>query len=269
MLSGPREISGCVPFAPALTTLPPPRAIERRYGNEISTGMPKKSEGFTCTGIVLRSTLTLAVVPPMSRASTSFAAVNFGEIRAAVNAKNRAGLDRIDGFGLGDAGNAAIDVADQKRACVAMDFAEIVFGLEQRGGQRAVGVGIDQGAIRASHVVRAFGDVAASQYGDGAEEMIGILLLHDLLNSNLLLGSAMSALQTDADAADSGFEQGADSIHDFGVGSAGVHADDIAFGKDAAHDDAALLFAVEVFFMAASDEQADARPAEVPQERWR
>ena len=69
--------------------------------------------------------------------------VGFREVGAGVDSEDRAGLDGINGFGFGDPGDAAIDVADEKRASVSGGFAEFVFGFEERGGKSAVGIGID------------------------------------------------------------------------------------------------------------------------------
>ena len=98
-----------------------------------------------------------------------------------MDAQDRAGLDSVNRFGLGDSSNAAVDVADEKRAGVSGGFAEIVFGFEQSGGQRAVGIGIDERGISARAIFGAFGNVAAGENGDRAEEMIGILLVNDRL----------------------------------------------------------------------------------------
>jgi hypothetical protein len=44
-----------------------------------------------------------------------------------VDAENWAGLDRVYRFGLGDSGDAAIDVTDEKCAGVSGGFAEFVW----------------------------------------------------------------------------------------------------------------------------------------------
>jgi len=72
MLSGPNSIPGFPSLPEGFTTLPPPSAIERKSGSEISTGMPKKSEGLRVIGRPFFKTLIFAVVPPMSIATTSF-----------------------------------------------------------------------------------------------------------------------------------------------------------------------------------------------------
>src|SRR5882762_4503358 len=107
MLSGPRVISPGLPFSRALTTLPPPRAMERRYGSRICTGMPKRSDGLLCNGSASPSTLTFAVDP-----------------------EYRTGLNRVDCFGLGNARNAAVDVAHQKRSGIAVLLPQIILGLK-------------------------------------------------------------------------------------------------------------------------------------------
>ena len=61
-------------------------------------------------------------------------------------------------------------------------FAQFVFGFEEGGGERAVGVGVDERGVGARGVVGGFGDVAAGEDRNGAEEMIGILLVNDALD---------------------------------------------------------------------------------------
>ena len=106
-----------------------------------------------------------------------------------MNSENRAGFDRINRFGFGDPCDAAIDVADEKSPCVLSGLAELVFGFEESGGERAVGIGVDYGAVGAGAIVGGFGNIAAGENGDGAEKMIGILQLNDAFDGNFAAGS--------------------------------------------------------------------------------
>src|SRR5271155_358897 len=133
-------------------------------------------------------------------------AVGFREVGAGVNSQDGAGFDGVNRFGLGDSGDAAVDVADEKRSGGSGGFAQLVFGFEEGGGERAVRVGVDERGIGAGAIFGGFGDVAAGEDGDGAEEMIGILLVNDAFDGNFAAGIAMGILQADADAAGAAFE---------------------------------------------------------------
>src|SRR5271156_6767754 len=134
-------------------------------------------------------------------------AVGFREVGAGVDAEDGAGLDGVYRFGLGDSGYAAIDVADEKCSGIAGGFAELVFGFEERGGKRAVSIGIDECGIGAGAIFGGFGNVAAGEDGYGAEKMIGVLLVNDAFDGNFAARIAMGILQADADAADAAFQE--------------------------------------------------------------
>src|SRR5580658_1064322 len=155
--------------------------------------------------------------------------VGFCEVRAGVNSQDRAGFDGVNGSGLGDSGDAAIDVADEKSAGVSGGFAELVFGFEESGGERAVGIGIDERGIGARAVFGGFGNVAASEYRNGAEEMIGVLLVNDAFDGNFAARIAMGILEADADAAHAALEKFASSVHDFELAGRRAEADHIVF----------------------------------------
>ena len=76
-------------------------------------------------------------------------------MRASMNAQNRPGLDRVDRLRLRNPGGAAIDVAHQKRARVAMHFAKVIFGFEERRRQRSMRVRVDDRAVRSRGIIRA------------------------------------------------------------------------------------------------------------------
>src|SRR5580658_4771866 len=141
--------------------------------------------------------------------------VGFCEVRAGVNSQDRAGFDGVNGSGLGDSGDAAINVADEKSAGVSGGFAELVFGFEESGGERAVGIGIDERGIGAGAIFGGFGNVAASENRNGAEEMVGVLLVNDALDENFAARVAVGILQADANATDAAFKEFARGVHDF------------------------------------------------------
>ena len=157
-----------------------------------------------------------------------------------------------------DAGDTAVDVADQKTAGITGRLPQLVLGLEERGGERAVGIGVDQGAEGARLVVGAFGNVAAGEHRHRAEKMVGVLLIDDAFDRDLRGRIAMRIFQADADAADAPLEQRAGGRHDLGVVRRIADADDVGVGHEAIQDEAAGLGAVEVLFVAAGYEQADA-----------
>src|SRR5271154_1722464 len=134
-------------------------------------------------------------------------AVGFREIGAGVNSQDGAGFDGVNGFGLGDSGDAAVDVADEKCAGVAGGLAQLGFGFEEGGGERAVRVGVDERGIGARAIFGRFGDVATGEDRDGAEEMIGILLVNNALDGNFAAGIAVGILPADADGAHTAFEE--------------------------------------------------------------
>src|SRR5271155_4701375 len=154
-------------------------------------------------------------------------AVGFREVGAGVNSQDGAGFDGVNRFGLGDSGDAAVDVADEK----------------------------------SSGVFGGFGDVAAGEDRDGAEEMIGILLVNDAFDGNFAAGIAMGILQADADAADAAFEELARGVHDFELVGGRAEANHILLGNQAIENAAAGFGAVEVELMACGDQQTDARAA--------
>ena len=77
-------------------------------------------------------------------------------------------------------------------------------------------VGVDERRVGAGAIVGALRDIAAGEDRDGAEKMIGILLIDDFLDGDFAAGILMRAFQADADAADAGFEEFACGVHDFG-----------------------------------------------------
>src|SRR5271156_6501380 len=188
-------------------------------------------------------------------------AVGFREIGAGVNSQDGTGFDGVNRFGLGDSGDAAVDMADEKSAGVSGGFAQLVFGFEEGGGERAVRVGVDERGIGAGAIFGGFGDVAAGEDRDGAEEMIGILLVNDAFDGNFAAGIAMGILQADADAAGGAFGEVARGVHDFELVGGRAEANHILLGNQAIENAAAGFGAVEVELMACGDQQTDARAA--------
>ena len=143
-----------------------------------------------------------------------FQAVELSEKNAGVDAENRAGFDRVDRFGLGDAGDAAVDVADEKSSGVLRGLAQFVFSFEEGGGESAVRVGVDYSAIGARAVVGAFRDVAAGEHRNRAEKMIGVLQIDRGFYFEFCGWIAMAVFQADADSADAAFEESAGRVRD-------------------------------------------------------
>jgi len=90
----------------------------------------RKSRRLAIDWEAILRTLIFAVVPPMSMATTVFQAVELGEKNAGVDAEYRAGFDRVDRFGLSDACDSAIDMADEKSSGVLRGLAQFVFGFK-------------------------------------------------------------------------------------------------------------------------------------------
>ncbi len=175
-----------------------------------------------------------------------------------MRAEDRSGLDRVDGLGLADPRDAAVGVADQEGAGPALVVAEHVLGLEQRGRQLAVHIGVDQRAVRPGLPVVDLGHVAGQQDGHGAQVVVAVLRLDDPLD-RLLLPRLREAIQADADAAGAVLQQPADRVeHALSVGAlsvdVGVDADHVALGDEGA-DRGRRAVAVEAALAARPDEQ--------------
>ena len=166
-----------------------------------------------------------------------------------MNAENRARFDRVDRFGLGDACDATVDVADEKSSGVLRGLAQFVFGFEEGGGESAVRVGIDYGAIGARAVVGAFRDIAACENGNRAEKMIGVLQIDRGFYFELCGWISMAVFQADADSADAAFEEGAGRVRDLSAVECAVEADDILVSEEAIQDRTAWVRAVEIFLV--------------------
>ena len=88
--------------------------------------------------------LALVVVPPTSKHTTFASPYIAGEIRAAERAEHRTRFQRVDRLGLADACDAAVGMADKQRPVPALLVFEDILGLEQRRGELAVHIGVDQ-----------------------------------------------------------------------------------------------------------------------------
>ncbi len=156
-----------------------------------------------------------------------------------MNAEDGPGFDCVDRFGLGDACDSAVDVADEKRSGVLRCLAQLVFGFEEGGGESAVRVGVDYGAIGARAVVGAFRDIASGQNRNRAEKMIGVLQIDRGFYLEFCGWISMAVFQADADSADATFEESAGRVRDLGAIECAVEADDVLVGEKAIQDGAA------------------------------
>ena len=236
MLSGPKSNCGFPRRQRGFTTLPPPSAIERKSGSDISTGMPKKSEGFRLMGSPVQDADFRRRAADV-HGDNVLQAVQLREKYAGMNSENGAGLDRVDRFGLSDARDAAIDVADEKSSRILRSLAQLVFRLEERSRQSTVRICIDHGAVGSGAVVGALRNIAARENRNRAEEMIGILQIDRRFHFELCGWISLAVFQADADAADAAFEKGARGVGGMGAIECAIDANDVFFGEEAVQDE--------------------------------
>ena len=135
-------------------------------------------------------------------------AVAPGGVGAGGDPEDGPGLQGVEALGLGDAGDAAGDVADVERPPVAVEVHELLLGLEERHRQGRVYVRVHERHVRAGAVVGVDDHVRAREDGHGAEEVVGILVCHPLLHVGLGARIGVGALQAHADPAHPLFEEG-------------------------------------------------------------
>ena len=129
------------------------------------------------------------------------------EFGAGIQPHCGARLNRIDCAGFCHPRHAAILVTDQKLAFPAIFVAQPVFGFEERISQRSVHISVDQGVVRARHVVRVLADIAARQGRDCAQKVVRVLLLDDCFHALFIAGVTERPGQTDAYTPHTTFQQ--------------------------------------------------------------